>query len=138
MTSNKSSPPAEDTASSDIVHDDTQGGTDGNPHSGSASDNHDNSQHSETYLTPGDVDTGTVVASGQTGKDAATWRWYVEVSGSGNTTDVNLENNTNGSTVTVYSEEITGDAYFDVRISAASGTGGGTNALANYQVVKYT
>lgn len=35
--------------SSDVVHDDTTGGTEGNPHSGSASDNHGNEAHSETF-----------------------------------------------------------------------------------------
>jgi hypothetical protein len=47
-------------SSSDVDHDSTTGGTAGNPHSGSASDNHDNTAHSLTFVDEGDGTSRTI------------------------------------------------------------------------------
>lgn len=90
--------------SSDVVHDETQGGTDGNPHADSAGlddieshrenevhqqaqppEEHDNSAHSENYLTeaPESVDYQEFNSSGTWSKVADARVVYVEVVGGG-------------------------------------------------------
>lgn len=53
-------------SSSDVDHDSTSGGTAGNPHANSASDNHDNTAHSEEFVSDGDGTTRQiwVIANG--------------------------------------------------------------------------
>jgi len=53
------------TESGDVDHDETQGGTEGNPHAQSADTNHGNEAHAESYITSGEAPVQSV--NGETG-----------------------------------------------------------------------